>query len=684
MIPDVRAWLDEAFPFGVVERDGAVVGCWVCSDVVRLRGPDGRSIPEGRSSGVRGVMRARDGRLVGANVHVRAPDDHGACVLRALSAAEAGAPTPVGSPRLRGRSRDASPTGQGGLVLQLVLAIAGGTSPGGERDRANAERMLSTLTQLLGRDVEDDASMELAIEHSRRRTDTVGRFLSTVDGATLRLVDAHGRHMAEAFGEAWDGLDPSMTPGAPLARALEAHPLMPMTLADGWLRAPAPFARDVLAGETSRAVERGCRSARSVPDRLLGSVGMAEAAFARMEPARRASWVSMLSDDRRDDTVDAPVTLVRLLASLPADWVPRDGAGWDALLAVGPVLSVVSWLVRDGEGWSRLVNAGGRWAEFHARLSAAARGLELWDAVGDVLHVARAYADQVLVPAMAIATGAHPHAAMVGSTGGMDEEARPSSCAYALLFSGRSMPRMLETSTAWHGRAPAIAAAVAAMCAPSGPGSGPPFRPTWPAAFPDRSEGALALVVLTDDASLVAEGARPGEGADGEGLSHCVGGYGGACRAGRCRIASVRRLGEGDAFERLSTVELTLVDGRAVVVDHRGRSNAAPPAEAVALVLRYVASLGNGTSEVDAEGLAPVRGGDSISSVAGYEWHLPGRWEAVRDLWATHVPRRIRSLDAPSLARLADAVPFADGQGGAPTWCAEPFGEDVPAAAARP
>ncbi len=166
--------------------------------------------------------------------------------------------------------------------------------------------------------------------------------------------------------------------------------------------------------------------------------------------------------------------------------------------------------------------------------------------------------------------------------------------------------------------------------------------------------------MLTTVRELIDEGAD-GTDADGaRGLAHCVGGYGDACRAGRARVASIRRLGPDGTASRLSTVEFSWERGKVGVEQHRGRANAVPCPEAVALVEGYVDGLG------ERPWWPPVEGAHDLSGIAGYDWRVPGAWEAVRDLWRPHVPRAVRDLGAAALGRAACRVWEGEDPGG--TW----------------
>jgi hypothetical protein len=215
--------------------------------------------------------------------------------------------------------------------------------------------------------------------------------------------------------------------------------------------------------------------------------------------------------------------------------------------------------------------------------------------------------------------------------------------ANALLFDGASVPAIVDTVRTWHAlhRRPSSRDPVA--------------HASWPALFgPFDAGDGISIVCLADADSLTDEGTAGPDRHGIEGMAHCVGGYAGHCATGNIHVASVRRAVDGPAFERLSTVSLSLAapngpgPARASVIQHRGRSNARPCAiaeDAVALLLDHLAVL----PVPD-----PVLGRMEESRKAGHADTF-GQRDALEDLraWRPYLPAHLRDLDLDALSERA-------------------------------
>ncbi len=332
--------------------------------------------------------------------------------------------------------------------------------------------------------------------------------------------------------------------------------------------------------------------------------------------------------------LDPPYALGRLLAGLPGDWVPRDVAGWLDLAWCAPALAHADRRCAPGAA-HLMLHAGGGWAGLRRRLGTAA-GLpadagpdRLGSAIRDVHDMAAAFEAQVLRPARHLS-------GIRGARDGGD-------VAEALLHDGRTLRRSLEMSARWHGAQQGISAALAAL-----PGAA--VR-SWPAALPGWSWDGVDLVVLTDAAQLLAEGAA-GPDADGVmGLGHCVGTYAGSCLSGSSRIVSLRRPTPSGTV-RLSTAQLRFSRDGLALVQHQGPGNADPCREAHAALAAYAGAIHDGRLQVDEGGLGPVPDRSLVSGGAGYDVDVSGNWERALALWAPHLPRHLRGADRETLARL--------------------------------
>ncbi len=545
-----------------------------------------------------------------------------------LSFSHAGQPSPAhpGSPSegrevprfarivrvMRSASR-AEGTDAGQFTTRCNVAVGTGRIPGMTRaDRETfAHQAREVLSQVLAR---------------------VEPFLATLDQAALAIAGSLSReHLS--LGE-YSALDATFQPEAPLGRALAWHPHLASALLEARRRDPRRF---------DDAVARGDDALRELfvggPPVDVICTGGGHRGSVRVDPG--LSWRFAALMDGLDPTLsrkvevevrctqmfgDAAVHAAEWLWWLPRSWFPRDGAQALALALCGPAIETALSVTDVPEEVARILNVGGDWAGLLARFRAViGRDAELETALDDVSDLAKAYARQVLAPAVAL-TGGSPASVLTGDA------------MRALLGEG-TLRRLLEISRRWHSREARMHEEL-----PVDPGGR--RGETWPAALPDATYGDLTVVVLTDGRQLREEGRA---------LDHCVGGYGPECLEGRSRIVSVRRSVDG-VVTRLSTAELSWEradGGPPDVSQHLGPHNSVPPPLARAALDRYVDDLSSGVHVVDEDALAPVPGGDPAVREAGYDWRVPGSWERVVDLWDPVLPRSLRGLSLAGAADLA-------------------------------
>ena len=504
----------------------------------------------------------------------------------------------------------------------------------------------------------DHPSVTSACRASTRRLSMrMSAFLSSLDaGAASLLVENHG--VGGILARCWPGLDARLSPDVPLAAALALMPGHPLALAESWLADPDGFRLAMASGRLDRLVGERVVASGHLPARLLPILG-------RVDAILRGD--ADVVDIRGRETLEhpsarygLPLAIARRLSALPAGWEPADDAECAAFVRLVPVVDRAAGLAR-GPALPALLNAGGRWVRYAAKLRRATGGKDPLDALDDLRDVVRAFLRQVLGPA--VLSSGMAKGERILATAWID-------AAWKLLWSGRSLPRILEASARWHRVSGALDAAW--MEAASARGG----TPSWGAGLPCATYGDVRIEVLVDDASLLAEGARHAH--DGTpGLSHCVGGYGPNCRAGGTRVASVRRThGEG-SWTRLSTVAFDVRGPLLpVVAQHRGRDNGEPPPEALEAVNRYVREIREGVLSVDPAGLVrvpepPMPGWGGAVRLAGPDW------ASVRDAWARMLPGPLRALDAGEFAALAKASLAMPGS----PWLPETPG--TPAYAAR-
>ncbi len=505
--------IERLFHHGALYRDAAVTGTWFVSWYGLVRRPHGGSRTAVQ---VVGLSRTVDGRLVGL-VRDLPPELDGAPQAARVEDALAGGPD---SPVVAGEIRDpfvasaARADVHEGLRLAVALAACDG-------DSAAAAEWAADATRLIADSDGHEPVGEAAVRQVLSAAAQVAGFLATLDATALARMGTLSRRtrdgQAGLAGRNWGDIDATLVPGAPLAAALDARPDVPGSVLEAW----DAEGRGMLDGLDGVLARRWATSG-VLPLWLARSVPGAAAAHARMDADTRETL-----DDVLPRAPDPGVAIASLLARFPPEWAPRDDAAWDAFCAGAAVVRRMLDTVADGFPVTGLMDAGDGWPTFRARLAVAVSGswppgadLSVAVAVQGLADMARAYASQVVCPACGLA-------GVVGTGPSMVDMAR------RLLFSGRGLPRMLAMSRAWHLRQDDIDRAVAAL-GPDAPDEG------WAAAFPDRVEGMLSLVVLRDPAALVREGGRGADPDGMAGLAHCVGGYAGHCRSGVSRIASIR------------------------------------------------------------------------------------------------------------------------------------------------
>ncbi len=642
---DHDAWLARNFRHGLLRDRGRATGLWFVSDVMLAEG-EGATDASAVTLVVMG--RGRGGRPAAVQPRVDAVADLGTVALGHLLEV-------LG---WQGRALEGRTAAFGGQVRSLAQWVAG------ERTirrhpaafgRAVALGLLGVGDGYEGREAMAAASLAPFGE-------AAAEFLESLDRRAVRHVLRHD--LTDAVPEAWSGLDPALTPDAPLAVALDARPDLADLLARAWASDPAALRVAVAAGRVDD-LARDAAPARGVrPDLPRGTLRRAGEAWRRLTVHDlKVTW-QWLPYGMAEAGQDGVVRFLKMTSGIPLDWFPTAPGEWDALLALAPALNAAddACAVKDVR---HLLPAGGRWAWFLGRLRSAAGVVPLDAAVQGLGDVARAFAGQVLGPAVALAS--EPADGHLPVPDDALEQV-----AFALLFSGRSLPRMLEDGRRWHARQHRIAAGLDALTGGAG-------RSGWVASLPDLVRGDLTLRVLTDAASLTAEGHDGPDGVGVRGLAHCVGGYAARCRRGESRIASVSRRHPDGRVERLSTVEFVFGDGTpgtTQVSQHRGPRNAAPPPGCVALVDGYLAGVLDGSLPSAPDGLAVPSDVAEGMDEAGYDWRVPGAWEAVVALWGPCLPRPLRGVGAASLGRLASSVPTDEDRNR--VWCPRPFGSRGP------
>lgn len=597
-VAEAVARLDAEFPAGTIVRNGAVAGAW--------RVTEGSSAPVLQVAWV-----TRAGRAAAFSGHVAR-----------LSRADRLADRSAG--RAAAMAEGEGADGPFGGVVRRMAALAG---MGDTRAAAPHLAAAALAPRRTMRDMAAEVSEEAVAKHLDRVGKAVAPFLATLDRKAI-AVDTTGWHTLTA--REWEGCDETFTPGAPLRAAISSYPFLQQASRSAWKRDGDPRSSDdaTLRGVITRELARS----QGLPPGIAARLRDAHDAF-----AGSAFSASRIPTSQSRGGRDPMATAMSSLGSLPPNWIPQGRPEWDAFWAMVPTIQAAARLNDHGPAPGRYLASalacGGRWARWREAVQAAAgRGVDPAEAVDDVEDMVRALFRQVAIPACSL-SGAH---ASPSDAGGEAQDAFR-----AMALRERGLRRMLEVSATWH-RSHALPEM---PCRP-----GLVFGRPWVPFLPDHASGDLRLTVLTTAAQIADEGRR-GPGADGrEGLHHCVGTYADDCRRGDSRIASIGRAMPDGTVVRVSTVEFMAADGAVDIVQHRGMRNGPPPADAAAFASTYAARR-----DVRHVRFEAMPGADEASP-AGYDWALPGNWEAVARSWRPYLPRRFRDMDQASWATVVASL----------------------------
>ncbi len=456
-------------------------------------------------------------------------------------------------------------------------------------------------------------------------------FVRGLDPLAVSWADDSGTYVPKHREIGYVDTDPRFEGGGALHAVLREFPELGLTAAKLRRHDPASFWE-----ATSGSVETLLETLRLHLSDVMGRPpGIA------LLSIKAARAVATLSDEDRhhfrcrfaaglaygnDSAVDA----ARLLAGLPSSWIPRDGRSWVSLAECS---FAVRWCIENAaEGHAAdFVHAKGDWKTLAVRLANAHgsrdNGVTLSDAVMATHDVVRAMTDQLIVPVLA-------------RWSGRPESAHTTTClASSMLFSGRSICRVLELSRRWHVRSPAMRSALVEAEATM----------RWIACLPHQDFTDVTIRVLTSARELEDEGKDGPDGNGIGGLAHCVGQHAGACLAGEARVVSLR---ERDGA-RSSTAEVSWVLGRARIIEHSAYRNRRPMDRDRHALATYIAMLNDGRLQAEDDELPQVDGKDSVSLRCGYDWTRDGACERALTVWRPFLPRSLRSTTVDELGDAA-------------------------------
>ncbi len=430
----------------------------------------------------------------------------------------------------------------------------------------------------------------------------VARVMAPASGPLLDLLGADlvgflSRHAVDGpmLGHvAWPG-----DVGLRRRQALDLHP----AFAPWIMRSP----------EVARAVDAGRPFEPLLAGRLVVGAGVV-AIDVPMAVTRRLRTLPGVGTELRH--------LVGVAVRLPADALPRDDAGWDALGALAWTVHALS--CQFGlDVRTLLAPVGGDWVGFQASLGrrfGGEAGLTPEWRMHYLRHTVDHLVDTVVRP-LAVQAGADPDA--------VDSSHKP--LAARMLFGGLGLMGVFGA----HERASKSATAIE-TAVPHDDG-----MREWPAPFPEQVMGdGLVVVPLTSELQLAQEG-LDGPDPDGvPGLAHCVVTYAPLCLAGGSHVLSVRRR-VGRAVERLATAHFEVSDAGMTLTEVRGRANSEPADVAVRACIDVQARIAAGTLALAPEARARVS--TDLAEAFGRERSLRyDPWDEAKlslalDAWRHHL-----------------------------------------------
>jgi hypothetical protein len=373
----------------------------------------------------------------------------------------------------------------------------------------------------------------------------------------------------------------------------------------------------------------------------------------------------MLNGARAEDAfAEAPASareaarLARRVARLPHGG-PRGPAQWRAFRAAMDLAEAIGDppMARAGRGLASpalVAGAAGKWDGIDPEATAAAaRGL------ADALRDVRANA---LAPAARAAGSRSPLA-----RDRIADVERADRLAFAVLLGGRDLRDAAAAHAWWQGAHAAVRARLSAgfpgADAAVALGRWPPLH-----AEPWRAPDGTTATCLASAADLDAEHRA---------MDHCIDTYARPCAIGGAQVVSFRTEGggplstahisEGALVAWLAAHEGKLPEAaslrRAVVREHRGKSNAAPPERAARALDLYLDAIAGRAVKVDLEAAqARADRGRAASArleAACYEEGAPGAVEAAWRAYGPFMPRSLRRGGPAAAAVALDAAAAA-------------------------
>ena len=383
-----------------------------------------------------------------------------------------------------------------------------------------------------------------------------------------------------------------------------------------------------------------------------------------------------------------PEELLVALSEVPVDWIPKTDKDWEAFCVL---TASVGRTLRETLGTSMDVlysGCGGKWDDYLQSLARAytdtrppegltEEEMAAWeksdkpapdtslDAIrAACLHaedMAFAFANQVVLPLAANEVKLERYNAM-----SYVQVSEAVSSAVKTLFEKKSAVAIFESARHWHSQRDHVAAELIEADAQRRREQAAQFNQYE---VPDDGWAPVIQPVVAPNRVTIMPLVSPEElREEGQGLSHCVGSYAGACRNGNSHILSFRYYQNDAEFDRLSTIEVSGVDretGRLEVRQHRGRANGAPPAEATQAFNWLQTQIAENLIPINWDRIGRDNGRtkarvDDVHGRCGYDWKSRELIMEAMNNWGRYVSKRHRKMGLQEFAASPEVVSVAE------------------------
>lgn len=362
-------------------------------------------------------------------------------------------------------------------------------------------------------------------------------------------------------------------------------------------------------------------------------------------------------------------SVIRLMASVPPDWIPTSGREWMAFCNVATGL-FDGLNVPSNSIQPMIKTSQGRWFDFcHRVIKRAGHDYEgdiddqtlgelFQSVINSTSEMVSDFRNLVVLPLAAYGGDANE----VLITPEMMIASRDTS--FQMLFENRSLVDVADLQRRFFlARAGMLSAVTSRKMEEVSTLLDTIEGGDWPGlTSPVQSPSGLWLVPLTSKDELAMEGAA---------LQHCVGSYEAVARRCESFIVSVRSINsDGEVEKRHSTVEFLALNPSNDVLrvkQHFGSKNSPPNGREKDAVAWYVASVGSGHIKLNRKLISAYLDGeiipsDGVERLCHYDWKDRQSLNLAIEPWFPFVTKRCQKMtlddlvDSPDISFISDMI----------------------------